>query len=146
MSLQPVAQPVQKARSSHESEKVTTQSAGQELSYVEESDPSYENLELTQGEFMKRQKLSTDDQVFTNRNAQASQLPRDIPMRNVSFAGPMQALSEGKADEQKDLLGEDAPFNIDDVLIDRSAGSNYGGSYFLGLGVMCAGLGMASFM
>jgi len=61
MSLQPVAQPVQKARSSHESEKVTTQSAGQELSYVGESDPSYDDLEVTQGEFMKRQKLSTDD-------------------------------------------------------------------------------------
>lgn len=60
----------------------------------------------------------------------------------------MPALSEGKPtiEEQKDLLGEDAAFNIDDVLIDRSAGDNYGNSFLLGLGVMCGSIGMASFM
>jgi len=58
------------------------------------------------------------------------------------------ALSEGKPamEEQKDLLGEDAAFNIDDVLIDRSAGGNFNNSTFFGLAVMCGGIGMASFM
>jgi len=139
-SLHPT-QPVQKARSSHESEKVTTQS-GHELSYIEESDPSFEQLEMTRGEFLKRQKLSTDDQVFIDGKAPHM---NQIPLRNVSFGGQMQALSEGKADEQKDLLGEAEPFNMDDVLIDRSAGDNYGNSFFMGLGLMFGALGVASF-
>lgn len=71
-----------------------------------------------------------------------------IPMRNISFGGQMPALSEGKPamDEQKDLLGEDVTFNIDDVLIDRSAGGRFNNSSFFGLAVMCGSIGMASFM
>jgi len=97
---------------------------------------------MTRGEFLKRQKLSTDDQVFIDGKAP---LMNQIPLRNVSFGGQMQALSEGKADEQKDLLGEAEPFNMDDVLIDRSAGDNYGNSFFMGLGLMFGALGVASF-
>jgi len=41
-----------------------TSQTGHELSYIEESDPSFEQLEMTRGEFLKRQKLSTDDQTF----------------------------------------------------------------------------------
>jgi len=60
----------------------------------------------------------------------------------------MPALSEGKPamDEQKDLLGEDVAFNIDDVLIDRSTGGRFNNSSFFGLAVMCGSIGMASFM
>lgn len=146
LSPTPLTQPVQKVRSVNESERVTTQS-GHELSYIEESDPSYENLEMTRGEFLKRQKLSMDDQLYTSNTKTPQVIKEQIPMRNISFQ-QMPALSEGKAamDEQKDLLGEDAAFNIDDVLIDRSAGDNYGGYPFLGLGVMCGALGLASFM
>jgi len=78
----------------------------------------------------------------------ASQVIKDqIPNRNISFGVPP-ALSEGKLtmEEQKDLLGEEAAFNIDDVLIDRSAGGNFNNSAFFGLAVMCGGIGMASFM
>lgn len=49
-------------------------------------------------------------------------------------------------DEQKDLLGEDVTFNIDDVLIDRSTAGRFPNSSFFGLAVMCGSIGMASFM
>lgn len=144
-----ISQPIMKVRSMPESSDLTQPS--HDLSYIEEgnlSDPSYENLEMTRGEFLKRQKLSQDDGFYGNQSPQAmkDQLPL---MRNISFGGQLPALSEGRPmniEEQKDLLGEDNDFNVDDVLIDRSASGRFVNSSFFGMAVMCGGIGMASFM
>jgi len=125
-----------------------------ELSHVEEghlSDPSYENLEMTRADFMKRQKCSNDNDYYSNK--QSPNTPKgmidDMPlMRNISFAGQLPALSEGKPmnqEEQKDLLGDEV-FNPDDVLIDRSAGGGFNNSSFFGLAMVFGAVGMASFM
>jgi len=53
MPSTPSTQPIQHIRSVQESQE-HTHNSGQELSYIEESDPSYENLEMTRGEFLKR--------------------------------------------------------------------------------------------
>lgn len=71
--------------------------------------------------------------------------------RNISFGGQLPALSEGRAgnqEELKELFGDDGhDFNVDDVLIDRSAGEGYGSTtYFGGLAVVFGAVGMASFM
>lgn len=66
----------------------------QELSYIEEgnlSDPSYESLEMTRGEFLKRQKLSADDDFYGNYDRKLTPqagVKDSMPlMRNISFGG-----------------------------------------------------------
>jgi len=115
------------------------------------SDHSYESLEMTRAEFMKRQKTTYTD-VYGNTSQKTPQAQKDnLPiMRNISFGGHVAALSEGKLanqEEQKDLFGEGTEiFNVDDMLIDRRNGPNNGGLNFFGLACMSGAVGMASFM
>jgi len=70
-------------------------------------------------------------------------------MRNISFGGQLPALSEGRPmnqEEQKDLLGDGADFNVDDVLIDRSAGGRFNNTSFFGMAMVFGAIGMCSFM
>jgi hypothetical protein len=58
---------MQRNKSLPESQDLTRSS--HELSHVEEghlSDPSYENLEMTRADFMKRQKCSNDNDYYSN--------------------------------------------------------------------------------
>lgn len=63
--LTPQAQTITKFSSVPESQE-KTQSSHEQSNNFEESDPSYENLEMTRGEFLKRQKLSTDNEYYGN--------------------------------------------------------------------------------
>lgn len=142
--------PVVRPLSVQESQDLTQPS--HELSNIEDggnlSDPSYENLEMTRGEFLKRQKLSMDDAFYGSSGQKASQAVKDqIPVRNISFGGGLRpAFSEG--DDHKDFLpDDDAPFNTDDFVLERNSnGPAFGNSTFFGLAVMCGSIGMASFM
>lgn len=124
-----------------------------EITYAEEgqlSDPSYENLEMTRAEFMKRQKFANDGQYGNTSQTTPKGMPDNLPlMRNISFGGQMRQLSEGRPgnqEEQKDLLAE-TEFNVDDVLIDRSAGGRgFSNTTFFGLAMVFGAVGTVSFM
>jgi hypothetical protein len=77
-----------------------SQDLTRELSNIDEghsSDPSYESLEMTRAEYMKRQKCSGEG--FTSFGTHKTpQLAKDsMPLtRNISFGGQLPALSEGR--------------------------------------------------
>lgn len=123
-----------------------------ELSHVDEgpSDLSYESLEMTRADFLKRQKINDDFYGNSSQKTPVAQKDNLPLMRNISFGGQMAALSEGKLinlEEQKDLMGDNADvFNVDDMLIDRRTGLNNGNMNFFGLAMVFGAVGMASFM
>lgn len=115
------------------------------------SDPSYENLEMTRADFMKRQKFSNDNGFYGNNSQMTPPADKDnLPlMRNISFGGQLPALSEGKPmnQEEQNYLLDGNEFNVDDVLIDRSTGGRFNNtSFFGGLAMVFGAIGMASFM
>lgn len=122
------------------------------MSNVDEgpSDLSYESLEMTRADFLKRQKINDDFYGNTSQKTPMAQKENLPLMRNISFGGQMAALSEGKLinqEEQKNLLGDGTDvFNIDDMLIDRRDGGNNGNMNFFGLAMVFGAVGMASFM